>query len=156
MKFTTILASAAALLAVTSQATALDWTNCANPSSQVPDATFKMDGEWACIGEKVCGTLTGTFEKPIIQGAKLDIIVRYLNKITSTFNADLCTVLAESGYNCPIAAGPKTLHACVKYNGTIVNVPGSTTVSARNGDGNTLFCQASVVTNQNCPATPNP
>ncbi|KAG9068549.1 hypothetical protein KI688_010824 [Linnemannia hyalina] len=155
MKFTTILASAAALLAVTSQATALDWTNCADSSSQVPDATFKMDGEWACIGEKVCGTLTGTFEKPIIQDARLNILVKYQGRITSTFSADLCTVLAESGYNCPIAAGPKTLHACVNYNGTVVNIPGSTTVSAQNGDGNNLFCQAATVTNQNCATTPN-
>ncbi|KAF9142249.1 hypothetical protein BGX30_003054 [Mortierella sp. GBA39] len=156
MKFTTILASAAALLAATSQATALNWTNCADSSSQVPDATFTMDGEWACIGEKVCGTLTGTFEKPIIQDAILNITVRYANRITNNFGVDLCTILAESGYNCPIAAGPKTLHACVDYDGSVVNVPGSTTVSAVNGDGNNLFCQVSTVTNQNCPTTPNP
>ncbi|KAK3811695.1 MAG: hypothetical protein JOS17DRAFT_841883 [Linnemannia elongata] len=141
MKFT-ILASAAALIAVTSQATALEWKSCAPPSVQIPDATFKMDGEWACIGQKVCGTLTGTFEKPIIQNSKLSITVKYLGRVTSTFNKDFCTVLADNGYNCPIPAGPKTIHACVDYNGTVVNVPGDTTVQVINGDNRILFCQA--------------
>ncbi|KAH7053890.1 hypothetical protein BKA57DRAFT_435368 [Linnemannia elongata] len=156
MKFITILASAVALLAVTSQATALNWTNCAPPTAQVPDASFKMDGEWACVGQKVCGTLTGTFAKPIIQNSKLVITVKYLGRVTNTFQRDFCTVLAENGYNCPIPAGPKTIHACVDYNGEVVNVYGDTTVQVNNGDNGILFCQTSRVMNQNCTTNPNP
>ncbi|KAK3811696.1 MAG: hypothetical protein JOS17DRAFT_779770 [Linnemannia elongata] len=156
MKFNTILVSAAALVAFTSQATALVWTNCAPPSAQIPDATFTMDGEWACVGQKVCGTLTGTFEKPIIQNSKLSITVKYLGRVTNIFNRDFCTVLADSGYNCPIPAGPKTIHACVDYNGEVLNVNGNTIVQVTNGDNEILFCQASTVMNQNCTANPNP
>ncbi|KAF9151107.1 hypothetical protein BG015_007091 [Linnemannia schmuckeri] len=143
MKFVTIIASAAAFIAVTSQAAPLVWTNCATSSTtQVLDASFQMDGEWACLGEKVCGTLTGTFAKPIIQGAELTVTVKYLGRVTNTFAADLCTVLGESGYNCPIPAGPKTLHACINYNGEIADIYGDTTVFASNGDNAVLFCQA--------------
>ncbi|KAF8946268.1 hypothetical protein BGZ47_000953 [Haplosporangium gracile] len=59
-------------------------------------------------------TLTGTFVKPIIQGAELTVIVKYLGLATNAFAVGLSTVLGESGYNCPIPAGPKTLHACYR------------------------------------------
>lgn len=122
MKFPVVIASAAAFIAAASQATPLVWTNCAPPTAIVSGASFQMDGEWSCVGEKVCGTLTGTFANPIIQGAELTVTVRYLGRVTNTFSADLCTVLGESGYNCPIPAGPKTLHACIDYNGDVVDV----------------------------------
>jgi hypothetical protein len=122
MKFAAVIASAAAFIAAASQASPLVWTNCAPPGAVVSDVSFKMDGEWACVGEKVCGTLTGIFPDPIIQGSKLVVSVKYLGRITNTFNADLCTVLGESGYNCPVPAGPKTIHACIHYNGEVVNV----------------------------------
>ncbi|KAG0321445.1 hypothetical protein BGZ97_011326 [Linnemannia gamsii] len=156
MKFAAVIASAAAFIAAASQASPLVWTNCAPPGAVVSDVSFKMDGEWACVGEKVCGTLTGIFPDPIIQGSKLVVSVKYLGRITNTFNADLCTVLGESGYNCPVPAGPKTIHACIHYNGEVVNIPGNTTMYAYNGDSKYLFCQASTVMNKNCTLSPNP
>ncbi|KAG0289295.1 hypothetical protein BGZ96_007110 [Linnemannia gamsii] len=156
MKFAVIIASTAALIAATSQATPLVWSNCAEISF-IPDASFTMDGEWSCLGEKVCGTLTGNMQFPIIEGAALKVTTRYLGRHTAIKEVDFCSTLAESGYNCPIPAGPKTFHACIDWKGEVPNIPVAVTVGAINGDGGTIFCQASsAVMNKNCTLTPNP
>ncbi|KAG0321444.1 hypothetical protein BGZ97_011325 [Linnemannia gamsii] len=158
MKSTAIIAAVAtALLAVSTKAAPLVWSDCSTGPTQVTDATFKMDGEWSCLGEKVCGTLTGNFTSPLIEGSQLSVEVRYLGRLTGSYRGDLCAILKESGYNCPIPAGPKTLHACINYNATVPNINTVATVQARNGDGYTLFCQKTpAVMNKNCTLTPNP
>ncbi|KAG0288818.1 hypothetical protein BGZ96_007440 [Linnemannia gamsii] len=144
MKSAAIIAIVAtALLAVSTKATPLVWSNCATSSTLVPDASFKMDGEWSCLGEKVCRNLTGNLQSPIVQGAKLNFAVKYLGRVTGNFNGDLWAILAESGYNCPIPPAPKTFHACINWNGVFPNIGNKVTMNAVNGDGSTVFCQFS-------------
>lgn len=99
-----------------------EWTSCDTKAAVVSNPTFKMVGEWACIGEKVCGTLTGNFTKPIVQPSTLTVAVKWMSSTTSGFQTDFCALMAENGQNCPIPAGPKTLHACIDYKGVATEV----------------------------------
>ncbi|KAF9935358.1 hypothetical protein FBU30_003148 [Linnemannia zychae] len=141
MKFAAILVAALAIAAT--QVNGLTWTDCSDSVPDISNPVFKMVGEWNCIGEKTCGTLTGNLEHPIVDGATLEVSVEYLGNITGEFFGDFCAILAESGINCPVAPGPKTFHACINYNGEVTDIPTEAKVWALNGDGRPLFCQKS-------------
>ncbi|KAF9097627.1 hypothetical protein BGX23_008353 [Mortierella sp. AD031] len=163
MKYTIIIAAAFAVFAAT-QTEALDWKLCEIfPNSGSPlgptdftDVTFKMDGEWACVGQKICGTLTGNLQTPIVDPAQFVIQVKYLGRVTHSYQRDFCKLMANNGYSCPIAAGPKTITACIDdWPGTVVDIPTSVTMHAVNGNNHVGFCvEAKGAMNKNCTTTP--
>ncbi|KAF9923456.1 hypothetical protein FBU30_006517 [Linnemannia zychae] len=142
MKFAATLVAALAIAAT--QVNGLTWTDCSgNTVPDISNQVFNMDGEWNCVGQRTCGTLSGNLIYPITEGATLDVVVKYLGRVTGSYNGNLCSILAESGVNCPIAPGPKTFHACIDYGGINTDIPTVATVSSSNGNGHLLFCQTS-------------
>ncbi|KAF9091427.1 hypothetical protein BGX29_010955 [Mortierella sp. GBA35] len=141
MKFTTIVASALALFAV-AQAEPLAWSDCAGGPADFENVSFVMATDQACVGQKVCGTLTGNLINPIAEGSTFSIEVKYLGRITRYYERDFCSLMAENGITCPIAPGPKTINACISdWNADQIGIPTDVTMSVRNGNLYPSFCQ---------------
>ncbi|KAF9975555.1 hypothetical protein BGZ73_000767 [Actinomortierella ambigua] len=127
--------------------------NCATGPTQISITSFTLSPYPLCIGQNVCATGTGTLSTPVIEGAKLNIIGKYLNRIVYTDSHNLCTLMAAQGIPCPIPTSLTSITSCVlvKPNAP-ANIPVVLTVTAYNGDGNMLFCQAANgVIAKNCP-----
>ncbi|KAF9346042.1 hypothetical protein BGX34_004231 [Mortierella sp. NVP85] len=152
MKF--FAAVAALALAAVANAQSPPFTSCA-PAGVTPEltiATFSLTPYPLCIGQYVTATGTGTLSAPVTSGAKLAIIGRYLGRVVYTDNQDLCTLTATAGLPCPIAQTTTSITVDVLVKTTApANVPVALQVSATNGNGNLLFCQAATVTAINCP-----
>ncbi|KAF9085582.1 hypothetical protein BGX27_003426 [Mortierella sp. AM989] len=147
MKF---FAAAIALVAA-SVANAQDtWANCADK----PDATidsFINSPSPGCIGKQICVTATGQLSAPITNPSLLIITGKYLGQTVYTDNHDFCPLLAIHGHPCPVPATVTSLTVCVMLKDTIpANVPANLTIVATNGNGNTLFCQRSLVSAAKC------
>ncbi|KAG0055945.1 hypothetical protein BGZ83_006870 [Gryganskiella cystojenkinii] len=150
MKF--IAALAALCVAAVAQAQ-VPFTNCASGATDITITAFSIAPYPLCVNQNVCATGTGTLSTPVVDGATLSIVGRYLNKIVYTDNQNLCTLMAAQGHPCPIPTTLTSITACVLVKpGAPVNIPVNLQVLATNGNGHTLFCQAATVTAQNCPA----
>ncbi|KAG0044552.1 hypothetical protein BGZ83_010244 [Gryganskiella cystojenkinii] len=150
MKF---VAALVALVAATVVSAQVPWTNCASGATDLVINSFSITPYPLCVNKNVCATGTGQLSTPVVSGATLSIVGRYLNKIVYTDNQDLCALLAAQGFPCPIPITKTSITACVLVKpGAPVNIPVNLQVLATNGNGHTLFCQAATVTAQNCPA----
>ncbi|KAF9161841.1 hypothetical protein DFQ26_004123 [Actinomortierella ambigua] len=154
MKF---VAALAALLvagsAVVSGQTMPTPYNCATGPTQIQITNFTLAPYPMCIGQNVCATGTGTLSTPVVQGASLSIIGKYLNRVVYTDSHNLCDLMNAQGHPCPIPTTMTSITSCVLVKTTApANIPVVLTVSATNGDGNLLFCQgANGVIAKNCP-----
>ncbi|KAF9113265.1 hypothetical protein BGX27_001909 [Mortierella sp. AM989] len=116
-------------------------TNCATSPDLTID-TFTLAPYPLCIGEQVCATGTGLLSTPVIAPAALNIVGKYFGQTVYTDNHDLCALLATQGHPCPIPVTLTSITACVMVKNTApADIPVVLTVSATNGNGNTLFCQ---------------
>ncbi|GJJ71137.1 hypothetical protein EMPS_03487 [Entomortierella parvispora] len=148
MKF--ITAIAALLVAAVAQAQ-VPFTNCATGATDITIDTFSIAPYPLCVNKNVCATGSGSLSTPVIAGAKLSIVGRYLNKIVYTDNQDLCALMSAQGFPCPIPTTMTSITACVLVKSTApVGIPVNLQVQATNGNGHVLFCQAAVVQAQNC------
>lgn len=92
----------------------MEYTNCATTPTQFQMTSANWSPSPACIGKELCAVGTGILDKPIVQGAKLALTGRYLNRLVYTDNHDLCAILAAQDTPCPVAAGAAVLKGCVK------------------------------------------
>ncbi|KAG0350204.1 hypothetical protein BGZ54_003961 [Gamsiella multidivaricata] len=149
MKFTAI---AALLLAAVASAQSPTFSNCATGATDMTVTGFTLSLYPLCVNKNVCATVTGTLSTPVIAGAKLAVTGRYGGRVVYTDNADLCTLLAASGYPCPVPVTTTTVTACILVKPTTpTGIPIALTIQATNGNGNVLFCQVATVTAQTCP-----
>ncbi|KAF9914688.1 hypothetical protein BX616_007780 [Lobosporangium transversale] len=150
MKF--ISAVSALLLAAVASAQSPQFTNCATGATDMTVSSLVLNPYPLCVGKEVCATVTGSLSAPVTQGAKLNIVGKYLNRIVYTDAHDLCTVLAANGTPCPVATSVTSVKACILVKSTApTGIPVVLQVSATNGNGHVLFCQQATVTAQNCP-----
>ncbi|ORZ08525.1 hypothetical protein BCR41DRAFT_145604 [Lobosporangium transversale] len=127
--------------------------NCATGATDLLVTNFTLAPYPLCIGQNVCASGTGILSAPVTQGAKLNIVGKYLNRIVYTDAHDLCTLLGSQGVPCPIPITMTSITACVLVKPTApAGIPVILQVSATNGNGHVLFCQAANgVIAQNCP-----
>ncbi|GJJ69033.1 hypothetical protein EMPS_01379 [Entomortierella parvispora] len=150
MKFFAAIAALAVAAVANAQVT---WSNCATGATDLTINSFSIAPYPLCVSQNVCATGTGQLSTPVIEGAQLSIIGRYLNKIVYTDSEDLCSLLAAQGFTCPIPVTMTSITACVLVKSTApVGIPVNLQVQATNGNGHVLFCQAAVVEAQNCPS----
>jgi len=149
MKFFTALA--ALVVATVASATSPTFTNCATGSTDMTVTGFSLAPYPLCVGAQVCATVSGTLSAPITTGGLLTISGKYLGRVVYSDSEDLCTVLAGSGNPCPIAATTGSITACVTVKTTApTNINVALTVTAINGDGNTIFSQCGTITAITC------
>ncbi|KAF9273193.1 hypothetical protein BGZ68_001729, partial [Mortierella alpina] len=91
MKFITAIA---ALFVATVANAQVPFTNCATGNTDIVIDTFSISPYPLCVGKEVCATGTGVLSTPVIAGAKLSIVGKYLGRIVYTDNHDLCTLMA--------------------------------------------------------------
>ncbi|KAF9345200.1 hypothetical protein BGX26_003416 [Mortierella sp. AD094] len=150
MKFYAITATLAFAAAASAQGYS-NFTNCAAGSPDMTVESFSLTPYPLCIGKNICATAKGSLKTDIISGAKLSITGRYLGRLIYTDNQDFCGLMAAQGTPCPIPATVTSLTACVPLkNSAVANVPAADTILVTNGNGNTLFCQASSLYAVNC------
>ncbi|KAG0044551.1 hypothetical protein BGZ83_010243 [Gryganskiella cystojenkinii] len=154
MKFFATIAALACVVIAQAQTTIPPITNCASGATDLTINSFTLAPYPLCVNQNVCATGTGQLSTPVISGATLSIVGRYLNKIVYTDNHDLCILLAAQGFTCPIPVTMTSITACVLVKpGAPVGIPVNLQVLATNGNGHTLFCQAANgVYAANCPA----
>ncbi|KAF9417825.1 hypothetical protein BGZ76_004486, partial [Entomortierella beljakovae] len=109
MKFIAAIASLAFIAAVQSQDAPASWVSCASGESQLEVSSFITEPYPFCVGQQVCANIEGTLSAPIIEGAKVSIIGRYLGKIVYTDNQDFCALLAAQGTPCPVPTSVTSL-----------------------------------------------
>ncbi|KAG0361811.1 hypothetical protein BC939DRAFT_473977 [Gamsiella multidivaricata] len=147
MRFTAI---AALLLAAVASAQSSSFSKCViypNNTAYPTELTvtsLSLNPDPPCIGQNYCINVTGTLSTPIINGAKLAISGRYGGRVIYTDNQDLCTVLAASGHPCPVPITTTSLSLCVLMMTYTPPIPRNMTIEVTNGNGNRLFCQATM------------
>ncbi|KAF9939068.1 hypothetical protein BGZ67_010036 [Mortierella alpina] len=149
MKFITAIA---ALFVATVANAQVPFTDCANGPTDLVIESFKIEPYPLCVGKNVTATGTGVLSTPVIAGAKLSIIGKYLGRIVYNDNHDLCTLMAGEGHPCPIPTTLTSISAKVPVKSTApANIPVQLTVQATNGNNHLLFCQSATVTaTKNC------
>ncbi|KAF8937788.1 hypothetical protein EDD21DRAFT_383005 [Dissophora ornata] len=149
MKF--FAAIAALVVATVANALSPAFTNCATGTTDMTVTGFTLSPYPLCIGAQVCATITGTLSAPVTSGGAISIQGKYLGRVVYTDSQDLCTVLAASGYTCPLPVTTTTVTACVLVKTTApANVPVVLNIQATNGDGNVLFSECATVTATTC------
>ncbi|KAF9159551.1 hypothetical protein BGX20_002896 [Mortierella sp. AD010] len=127
------------------------FTDCSN-NADLTINTFSISPYPLCVGKKVCATGTGKLHAPVTAPATLNVIGQYFGMNVYTDIQDLCALLAAEGHPCPVPVTLNAITSCINVKGDApTGIPVTLTVSATNGNGNTLFCQtASGVTAANC------
>ncbi|KAF9915287.1 hypothetical protein BX616_006500 [Lobosporangium transversale] len=93
----------------------------------------------------------GRLRHPVTQGAKLNVVGKFLNRIVYTDAHDLCTLLAAQGHPCPVPVTLTSITACIKVKDSApAGITVALQVSATNGNGHVLFCQAANAIAQKC------
>ncbi|KAF9172380.1 hypothetical protein BGX21_003910 [Mortierella sp. AD011] len=143
MKFFAAAIALAAAAVANAQPT---WTNCAS-GSDLTVTSMTLDPYPLCVGENVCATIVGTLSAPVTSPSTLTVIGTYFGVTVYSQSIDLCTVVS-----CPVAQSTTTLEVCIPVLSTApAGIAVDLTISATNGNGNTLLCQsASGVTAANC------
>ncbi|KAF9991939.1 hypothetical protein BGZ80_008306 [Entomortierella chlamydospora] len=142
MKF---FAATIALVAAAVANAQVTWTDCSS-GSDLAVSSMTLSPYPLCIGENVCATITGTLSAPVTSPATLTIIGTYFGTTVYTQSVDLCTVVS-----CPVAQSTTTLEVCVPVlSNAPAGIPVVLTISATNGNGDTLLCQTGTVTAANC------
>ncbi|KAG0250576.1 hypothetical protein BG011_008245 [Mortierella polycephala] len=150
MKFFTAIAALVAV-AVANAQTSPTFTDCSTGSTDMTVTGLTLTPYPLCAGGQVCAIVTGTLTSSVTSPAGLSITGKYLGRVVYTDAVDLCTVLGESGYPCPIDTTVTSVEACVDIKPTApVGIPVSLTLLATNGNGNVLFCQVATVTAAAC------
>ena len=148
MKFFTALA--ALVVATVASATSPTFTNCATGSTDMTVTGFTLAPYPPCIGKLVCATVTGTLTAPITSGGPLTITPTFLGH-KFPYSVDLCTALNATDNPCPIAITTNSITACFPFKSTApTNINVALTVTAINGDGNTIFSQCGTITAITC------
>ncbi|KAK3808281.1 MAG: hypothetical protein J3Q66DRAFT_444260 [Benniella sp.] len=152
MKFFAAVAALALVAVANAQSPAFTSCAAAGVTPELTITSFTLSPYPLCIGQPVTASGTGVLSAPVTAGAKLAIIGRYLGRVVYTDNQDLCTLTAAAGLPCPIATTATAITASVLVKTSApADVPVALQVSATNGNGNLLFCQAATVTATNCP-----
>ncbi|KAF9131427.1 hypothetical protein BGW39_001807 [Mortierella sp. 14UC] len=142
MKFTIAFA---ALATVAVSSVSAQYTNLVNAAAgpiQYAGSNYTINPSPMCIGREFCLTATGILSAPLMEGARLAIIGKYLGRHFYTDNGDLCSLLAASGTPCPIPAGAFNLKLCrlIKPN-LPPNWPVEYQFEATNRDYSLIFAQ---------------
>ncbi|KAI8604340.1 hypothetical protein EDD21DRAFT_441263 [Dissophora ornata] len=148
MKFFTALLIL--LIAAFASAQSPLFSNCTADTTDLTVTSFTMTPYPLCINQNVCITITGTLSEPITSGAALSMQGKYLSRVVYADRQDLCTVLAASGYSCPIPATTTSITFCLLVTSTIPNVPVILKIQATNGNDYPLFCVSSTITASVC------
>ncbi|KAF8921713.1 hypothetical protein EDD21DRAFT_449270 [Dissophora ornata] len=149
MKFFTALL--VLLIAVFAGAQSPPFSNCATGTTDLTVSSSTLSPYPLCINQIVCITITGTLSEPITSGATLSMQGKYLGRVVYTDNQDLCTVLAASGYSCPIPVTTTSITFCLLVKSSApANIPVAFTIQVINGNGHILFCISGTITASNC------
>ncbi|KAF9348329.1 hypothetical protein BGX26_000258 [Mortierella sp. AD094] len=151
MKFSTAIAALA--VAAVANAASPAFTNCATGATDMTVTSLSLTPYPLCPGQNVCATVVGTLSTPLVAPSTLSIVGKYFGTTVYTDSQNLCTVLAASGQPCPVPVTVTSVVACIPVKSNApVNIPVALTLSATNGNGHTLFCQAATVTATSCSA----
>ncbi|KAG0312458.1 hypothetical protein BGZ97_011177 [Linnemannia gamsii] len=126
------------------------FTNCHPGPTQQIGTIFSVNPYPLCTGLNVCMTAQGSLVVPITAGGQLAIRGFYLGRSVYVDNQDLCTVLALSGYPCPVPYTFTSVTMCVRVKSIPLNMALRMQFSAVNGDGGVIFCQTSMLTAKVC------
>ncbi|KAF9165538.1 hypothetical protein BGX21_000771 [Mortierella sp. AD011] len=147
MKFFT---AAVALLAAAVANAQVPWTDCA-PGSDLTISEFTLSPYPLCVGEDVCATGTGSLSFPVTAPSTLTIIGTYFGVTVYSDSQDVCALLAVAGQPCPVPTTVTSITVCLLVLSTApAGIQVDLTVSATNGNGDTLFCQSGSVIAANC------
>ncbi|KAF9583536.1 hypothetical protein BGW38_009249, partial [Lunasporangiospora selenospora] len=136
MKAIAVLATIAAV------ASSVQAAGCATGSTQFALTSYTSTPSPPCIGKPVCFSVSGTLSAPIIEGGRINVVGRYLNRVVYTDNYDLCKLLADQGTPCPLPASTTDATVCINVKTNAPpNIPVNLTISAHNGDGNVVWCE---------------
>ncbi|KAF9190708.1 hypothetical protein BGZ50_009849 [Haplosporangium sp. Z 11] len=113
MKFFTAIAALVVAAVASAQTPSPPFSNCATGATDMTVTGLTLNPYPLCVGKPVCATVTGTLSAPVTSPASLAITGKYLGRVVYTDNVDLCTVLAASGYPCPVATTVTSVTACV-------------------------------------------
>ncbi|KAF9172378.1 hypothetical protein BGX21_003912 [Mortierella sp. AD011] len=148
MKF---FAAFVALVAAAVANAQVPYTDCA-PGSDLTIDTFTLSPYPFCVGQNVCATGTGSLSVPVTAPSTLTIIGTYFGVTVYSDSHDVCALMAAQGYPCPVPTSLTSLTMCIMVLPTApAGIAVDLTVSATNGNGNTLFCQTGTVMAATCP-----
>ncbi|KAF9369462.1 hypothetical protein CPB97_003584 [Podila verticillata] len=117
--------------------------DCATGATDQNVTDFNLTPSDYCIGKPYTLTTAGSLSTDIIEGAKMSLIGRFLNRIVYTDSQDLCALLAAAGTPCPIAKTANTLSFALTAKPILpAGIPFAYQYLATNGNGHTIFCRA--------------
>ncbi|KAG0001673.1 hypothetical protein BGZ80_008492 [Entomortierella chlamydospora] len=150
MKF--FAAAAALAVATVAYAGAAPSFNDCSSNADLTISSFSISPYPLCVGKQVCATGTGKLSAPVTAPATLNVIGQYFGMNVYTDTQDLCALLAAQGHPCPVPVTLTAITSCINVKADApTGIPVTLTVSATNGNGNSLFCQsASGVTAAKC------
>ncbi len=111
MKFLTLIT----LLFILATVTAQMFTNCATGLTDMiieGMGNFSLSPSPLCVGRNACATAVGTLLTPIIRPSTFSITGKYLGRIVYTDNQNLCSLLHDQGFFCPIPTSVTTITVC--------------------------------------------
>ncbi|KAF9120721.1 hypothetical protein BGW39_011141 [Mortierella sp. 14UC] len=144
MKFTSVLAVVACVIAASAQSTGAftNFIDCGGKAVQLFLEDFSLNPSPMCIGKEICLTATGELADDILPGATLEIFGKHLGQVVYSDKIDLCQALAANDQACPVPYTARLFKICLKLKPTYLQ--GSATqfdFIATNGNQMTLFCQ---------------
>ncbi|KAF9914108.1 hypothetical protein BX616_008949 [Lobosporangium transversale] len=149
MKILIIFASFLIVAAITT-AHALD-SDCSTGPVDLKVDSYTLSPNPFCIGKKACATVTGKLKAPVTQGAKLKFEGKFAGQVVYSKTLDLCILLAQQGYPCPVPTTLTSLTLCMPIEGNVIaDTPVELEIVTINGNGNTIFCRSATVTAKHC------
>ncbi|KAF9988303.1 hypothetical protein BGZ80_008620 [Entomortierella chlamydospora] len=138
-------AIALAVAAVANAGSYVSFTDCASGSDLTLN-TLYLDPYPICVGQDVCATITGTLSADVTAPSTMSIIGTYFGSTVYTQSLDVCTLVS-----CPVPQSTTSMTFCFPVlSSAPAGIPVVLTITATNGNGNTLFCGSFTTTGSNC------
>ncbi|GJJ78356.1 hypothetical protein EMPS_10715 [Entomortierella parvispora] len=160
MKFLSILPSLALVALATSAPAATPgvgpFKTCTG-ESHLTVSSVSITPAVPCAAQKYCLTVTGQLSEDITQGATLNVVGRYFNRVVYIDKQDIGTLLAEAGTPLPFPASApgtnSTVSLCMPFLngfGFLTGLPLRIDFQAKNGNQNILYCQYADIVAAQC------
>ncbi|KAF9172382.1 hypothetical protein BGX21_003909 [Mortierella sp. AD011] len=145
MKFFTAAIALAVAAVANATGAYVPFTDCA-PGSDLTVSTLYLDPYPICVGQDVCATITGSLIHDVTAPSTLTIIGTYFGVTVYSQSLDSCSLVS-----CPVSKDTTSITFCIPVLSTApAGIAVDLTISATNGDGDTLFCGAFTTTAASC------
>ncbi|KAF9156659.1 hypothetical protein BG015_002863 [Linnemannia schmuckeri] len=142
MKASTSFVSAFVLFGIT-EILKVSAANCASGPTDMTVTSFGYTPNPLMQNQQACHNAVGTLSVPVVGGAKLALVGRYLGRVVYTDNHDYCTLLALDGLPCPVPTTATSLHSCYLIKPSVpLNITFNMQWIATNANGNMIYCQS--------------